>query len=230
MKNKLIYLTICLLVTATDAHALFIIDTGPTPEFDNRVALGVFDPNRPSSDLAIKFTTDAVYTVTGLETWFLPGREGVPATGLLKMSIYGDLDGPDLNTVYASQNFDPGGQVFSLGWHGVNGLNALLPQGTYWYAMESDSVDHFIGTLPTGFDGTNNPPNPLTMTALCNDVGQICRDRFDPANWQTIGNTYGVRIQGEPINNTVIPEPATLLLFGTGLAGTLLRRRNKRLA
>ena len=79
--------------------------------------------------------------------------------------------------------------------------------GTFLY----DDTGHVLDT--GGYDFINAPvcPNPLERSGNCNESLQ----------WRPIGTT-GI---GNP--GGVTPEPASLILLGTGIAGLVMRRRKQ---
>jgi hypothetical protein len=79
--------------------------------------------------------------------------------------------------------------------------------GTFTY----DDTGHVLDT--GGYDFVNAPvcPNPLEASGNCNESLQ----------WRPIGTT-GI---GNP--GGVTPEPASLILLGTGIAGLVMRRRRQ---
>jgi len=99
----------------------------------------------------------------------------------------------------------------TVDWQGVTGGSLFtLNQGTYWVAIESN-LNELTAILPTP------PPNPLAAYAA--NIGG--------AGYGADGSQYGFRLEGDLQETNVIPEPATMLLFGSGMAGMFLRRRKR---
>ena len=213
------------------AQAVIIVDTGePTAPANGGSAW--FYGDGGGGWLAEEFTTTQNYAVTNLEGWIWEGNSaGNDAfSTLAHVVLYGDGgEIPDVldqifSGAFSVPNNDPddrplSGDVNPYGWHGVSGLNVPLPAGTYWIAFESyfTDTDYYYGAM--GYPA----PNPLTNDAYGSSFGYT---QQIPDELQ-----LGIKIQGTPglpQGNTIIPEPSSLFLLGTGLFSfaTLRRKRS----
>ena len=94
-------------------------------------------------------------------------------------------------------------------WNGLHNLAWSLDAGTYWVSFEVRLLQEYIGCMPF------YAPNPLSNEARWDGGRKIWREADDM--------DIGVRIEGDPV-----PEPATMLLLGSGLAGLGIFRKKIR--
>lgn len=115
-------------------------------------------------------------------------------------------------------------------WYGLTNLNINLQPGYYFISFEpvSNAFDgvmstahwlNVLGIYPPAF-----PPNPMEDYAY-----------YYGGVWSKNGgmyNTVGMRIEGYAGSgeNNAVPEPVTMILFGTGLAGLAAVSRKRKIS
>ncbi len=176
-----------------------IVDTGDPIESSG---LTLANTSSVTQSTAAQFTLSDDYILTDIL-----GNITAFHDGNITLSIYNDNNNTVDNTIALYQD------TFSLdnqddGWFGVEDESWALNAGTYWVAFEPGS----------GFDGymKSDVPNPLDFYAVGAAGGHYYTLQSYP---------FGIKINGDA-GQQPVPEPATMLLFGTGLAGLAgLRRR-----
>ena len=214
MKRNLIgiYLSMLILCGSNFVQAALIVDTGTGPD-----SLGGWSLDTDQW-LSAEFNLDQDTYLTGLYGWMSNNnRTGDNFT----ISIYGDGgEIPDSNNLLYSNGGQISGTEGHANWEGYeitytdpNGNTGLfLTAGTYWLGYELRTINYnnpYVGAMP------NDSQSPLDNYAF-NGTG----------TWQEYDSlNLGVRIEGTPA--APVPEPATMLLFGTGLIGLVGSRLRK---
>ena len=113
-----------------------------------------------------------------------------------------DLTGFDLSTVSITGGFSTDNDGFIR----VNGAAAAATSGFAGFgSLHAFTLDsNFVAGINSIQVGVNNGTNPTAFRVDFSDAS------------------------GTPIDPTAVPEPASLLLVGSGIAGMIARRRRQR--
>lgn len=204
MKKILEILIISLvLICSCKAEAYFIVDTG--------MGSGVnFWGNNGDGKSALKFTLPYNVTLNTAE-FFMFARVPSDETRLdVGISLYSDNANSPGEVIASKNTFI----TEKEDWYGVT-FNEELFAGDYW--IGSYMTEPLVNQRYQSFRG--NAPNPQEYGAFT-EKGKPWKV------YRYYANDYGLRIDVSE-NTNVIPEPATLLLFGTGLLGAFVRRKRK---
>lgn len=155
--------------------------------------------------LAAEFTITQDVVVNSVEGW---------------MRVVGALQTATV-ALYSDGGTVPGAELFSAAfttvqngvstatWEGGSGLGWILSSGTYWAAFEVRAGQTLVGSMPSP------ALSPLGMYAFTTEEG----------GWIQSPLNFGIRIDA----NSAVPAPATLALFGLGLASLAISRRKRSL-
>ena len=178
------------LVLCGAASAEVIVDTGTPPDASSAWTIGF------GQSLAGEITLEEAWSITDIEIYMftlIPGD--------VTLAIYGDNGHlPDISSLFYSTSFFPDSSP-SPAWVGANGLSWDLDAGTYWVAFEP--AGNVFAAAPIG------APVPLDFYAY----------NIEGAWSGAVADNWGLRVQGTPVESSVVPEPATLTLCALGLAG-----------
>ena len=205
------------------ASAGIIVDTGTSGIYDNTVPhLGL------NSDKfqAGKFTLVDAVVLESIET-FLGGNnyswQAPHSVGLVTAAIYTNENGIPGQELYSRQFSVEKGAV---GWFGTFGNSWELSAGTYWVSMEVRSSDFFYGFL------ASNALTPMESDGYAYRLNPTADHVWRATNYggSTSGPAWRLLSPDEALlipDQSPVPEPATMLLFGTGLSGMAFYGRRK---
>ncbi len=182
----------------TGASADIILDTGATPGL---AGYGLFSRQW----LAAEFSIDEDMVITDVEGWLNGDFNSIGKTFTTAVYTIGST-GPDLEIYSTQVSVDRSAQ----GWSGATGISWHLEAASYWATFEVREGDNLEGFLM-----------PWDASYPANNYAYYNPDRgwrLDP------GLDTGVLIQG---TIAPVPEPATIFLFGIGLAGLAGSRLRK---
>ena len=105
------------------------------------------------------------------------------------------------------------GELFAIGPNSAPNTNGLLngATGTFTFTFDHELSDAEVATIGVGVHGISGPAGCSTKFGVLS-TGVV--DNAIPASYEECGTT-------------VIPEPVTMVLMGTGLAGIAAARRRR---
>jgi len=210
-------LIVSVILSVGPAKAAVIVDTGSVsdPLNGGPILVGNVPGYSYFQWLAGKFTLGQTYTVTDIQGWISTGYSNSLASKLT-LVVYGDGGTvPNKSNELYSGLFDlPGTTTIAHNWYGVSGLSLTLGPGSYWAAFETRQGYMYDGYMQ------HPVPNPLSGYAVAYP---------SYPNYNSYANAnFGLKVQGVPGQSPVVPEPATMALFGIGGAAAAFMKRQKR--
>jgi len=199
---SLVALLLLVISTSVRADPIAIVDTGQGPSTFPGYELS------PLQWVAVEFPVTRPGVITGAQAWAIVQRGG-----FLDLALYrGGADVPGEMLFRSTGRVDAG----NAGWRGLATLAWPVMPGTYWLGLETPDVDPLSGALP--FPSRR----PLRN-------GAVVDGEFDPRTYQEADAVaqIGLRIFADS-TLAPAPEPAAILVVGTGLAALMARRRTVR--
>lgn len=203
MKKLHIFISFILLFlfSVTAVQASVIVSTLPQTS-SNDVGIG------GTNDYAAGFVWGTTETFASADLYL--GVEGEPTASLF-VSLFDDAGGSPGSSVLALSG--PTG-ITTAGLYAYTGLAALTSGSTYWLVASTgtygDSDNEYIW-----YDGT------------LGDSGYVDTQWRRLPTFVSWSSSSLVVPAAFRVNSVSVPEPATLALFGIGLAGLGFSRRNK---
>ena len=197
----LVAFTVLLLPASLHADPITIVNTGPGP-----TGLPGFTLS-PLQWVAVEFPVSRPVVITSVQGW-MSAFNG----GSLDLALYrGGSDVPGDLLFRVTGRADSA----TTDWQGLSTLAWPVTPGTYWIGFEPRGSGAMNGVLPFPSE------RPLTNGAVVD--GESADLSYHEADEVA---QIGLRIFAEA-TPAPVPEPASVLLLTTGMAGLLIRRRRQ---
>lgn len=209
MKKNFIILLAIFIISSTvgKAQASYIVDTG------NNSSDGVLING--NYGVAMQFSLGQAYTITSMESMIYNWNDGT-----LSLAVFSDdTNFPNYaDELFRQDIFIPASNPPANVWHGAFGMNLDLEAGPYWATWDSFS-NAFQGVI---VGGAINPLDRYMYLFLDPQV--------NPGAYAEIGGEHSTNLTlriGADEQDPIVPEPATMVLLGSGLIGGAFIRRKR---
>jgi len=210
--------TFALVLGATSAQAIPIVDTGASP------FLGSGDPGISLNNLqhvAGRFTTTEDFEITSLSTFVRSYSCCGTVTNSFHIGLASGPDAPNMDsfTTFLSVPVSVTSEMSAANWVTGSVDNYLLTAGTWWIVAFGQ-----LGDFPFGLGLPGGVPNPLDSYAYRSEDDGLWRTLEPNLGGTLIPATFGFRVEGNSLN---VPEPGTLGLTAAGFLLMLGMRRRR---
>ncbi len=215
--------SIALAAAPARATVVFIVSETPSGGFESLAIHETFE-GAPSKDVALASLVSGGITyapVTGCgDTGTCPGNVWVASPGYDNFGIPGST-GSSILTATGNEYFTvtPGFTVRSLGFD----VYTINESGSPNSVLGADPVIVTVETI-AGLTVLNLPA-PIGNFGF---LGVVSDDPILSLTWQAdLGGVRNTGIDDIRVSEHAVPEPGTLILLGSGLAGAAFRRRRR---
>jgi hypothetical protein len=215
-KCNLLFTGLIGLIAMTPAFGSIIYDNGATT--DNLNALWI-----STNEVSDSFTVSSAATVSGISftSWVSPGYSvtaidwSISTAPLGGGTVEGSGAGAGVSvTAVCSQSLSCGGNALDVQADLISGLSVSLAPGTYYLNLQNAVAGGQGSVL---WDMSNGP-----SSAYYNAIASP----YTVVNYLSTGtNSETFQILG---SSSSVPEPASMVLIGSGLAGLYLVRRRRK--
>lgn len=187
--------------------------------------------------IMLAFASTANATVVDFGSLAYSEGQSVENTSIGIASLTSEAGNLHYTNSYGKGIFNAGGgdgDIYINFSQAVNGLSFKAGDGAgdydaYAVSLYEFGTNNFLGTWSTPKFGGPAEPEWYTLAVNASNVGKVV---FDPANSGNlpghIGANGGVILNQFSYTTAPVPEPTSMMLFATGLAGLAFSRRKSK--